>query len=96
MVIRITPASTINFYVLANSRPCIACLYRIKNTINFGYRITKVYYSNENGEIVCYKLRDIVNEKQMLSKYYRKLAIPKKYFNEFEIVNTDKNKIQKC
>ena len=86
LVIRITPASTVDSYKLANSRPCIACMYRIKNLVYNGYRVTKVYFSNEEGEIISYRLRDIVAEKQHhLTKYYRVSGIPKKYIDEFDL-----------
>ena len=83
MVIRISTASNIDHYSLASSRPCISCMYKIKNSIDHGYKISKVYFSNENGEIVCYKLRDIIREKQFLSKFYRVSNIPKAFRMEF-------------
>ncbi|AEX61397.1 putative cytidine deaminase [Megavirus courdo7] len=90
IVIRITPSSTPDSYKLANSRPCIGCIHKIKNSFNYGVRINKIYFSNENGEIICYKLRDILSEKQHLSKYHRMSMIPKKYTNEFQIMSYTK------
>jgi len=90
LVIRITTASTLDSYVLSNSRPCVACIHKIKNMGYHGYKISKIYFSNEHGNIVCYKLRDIVKEKQHISKFYRGTNIPKKYTNEFEIIKKQK------
>ncbi len=96
LVIKITPASTIESYRLSNSRPCIACMYKIKNITYSGYRLSKIYFPNENGQIICYKLRDILKEKQYVSKYYRLATIPKSYLREFEIDYEKLEKIKKC
>lgn len=85
LVIRLKPASTPDSYSLANSRPCLACLYRIKNSVNNGLRINKIYYSNDDGQIICYKLKDILSEKQHLSKFYRISVVPKEYVRYFGI-----------
>ncbi|AKI78957.1 putative cytidine deaminase [Acanthamoeba polyphaga mimivirus] len=85
LVIRLKPASTPESYSLANSRPCLACLYRIKNSANNGLRINKIYYSNDDGKIICYKLKDILSEKQHLSKFYRISVVPKEYVRYFGI-----------
>lgn len=77
LVIRITKSSNVNSYTLTNSRPCIACMSKIQNSIKYGYRISKIYFSNENGDIVFYKLKDIIMEKPFISKFYRK-----SYFNK--------------
>ena len=71
MVIKISPNSTPDAYHLSNSRPCAICVLKIKNMVYIGYKISKVYFSNKNGEIVCYKLQNLIKEKQYLSKYYR-------------------------
>ncbi|AGF85529.1 hypothetical protein QJ854_gp253 [Moumouvirus goulette] len=89
LVIRITPSSTRETYSLTNSRPCIGCMYKIKNSFNYGVRINKIYFSNGNGDIVCYKLRDIIQEKQHLSKYHRMSIIPKIYFQEFNVLDSN-------
>ena len=85
LVIRISCGSTCSKYKLCNSRPCAACMYKIKNSVQSGYRVSKIYFSNDNGDIVCYKIRDIIAEKQFVSKYYRLTAIPKKLTNVFVI-----------
>lgn len=77
IVIRITLSSTIDCYHLANSRPCIACMHKINNTTPLGFRINNVYFSDNNGNILRYKLRDIIKEKQHVSKFYRIVNIPK-------------------
>lgn len=84
LVIRISPASTVDHYHLSNSRPCVSCMSKIKNMSSIGYKISKIYFSNGKGEIVCHKLRDILREKQHLSRYYRQTIIPKR-LREFEL-----------
>lgn len=83
LVIRITSGSNPNCYHLVNSRPCIACMYKLIHVTQLGYRITKIYFSNEVGEIICYKLRDIMAEKHHASRYYRSSSIPKKFLKQF-------------
>ena len=85
MVIRISPSSTSNDFHLSNSRPCAICMLKIKNMVHFGYKISKVYFSNSNGQIVCYKLKNLIQEKQYLSKYYRTTSIPKILRHEFDL-----------
>lgn len=87
LVIRISCGSTCNKYKLCNSRPCAACMYKIKNSIQTGYRVTKIYFSDDNGDIVCYKFKDIIIEKQFVSKFYRLTSIPKKLSNIFVITD---------
>lgn len=77
LIIRISGSSNHDCYKLCSSRPCVSCMYKIINVTNLGYRITKIYYSTENGNIICYKLKDIIQEKQFISKYYRVTPIPK-------------------
>lgn len=86
LVIRITPSSTIDNYRLTNSKPCVSCISKIRNIEQIGYKITKIYFSDEQGDIICYKLRDILTEKQYLTKYYRRTNIPKNLL-KFDIVN---------
>ena len=90
LVIRISVNSTTDLYKMSNSRPCISCMYKIKTSAQLGYKISKIYFSNEDGDIVCHKLRDIIKEKQFLSKYYRLSMIPKVLVREFEIANAEK------
>lgn len=92
IVIRITPSSTPDHYTLTNSRPCIMCMHKIKNTVPFGYRVTNVYFSNNNGDIVKYKLRDIIKEKQHLTKFHKISQLPKNLINEFEIADCSETK----
>jgi hypothetical protein len=57
---------------LSNSAPCVKCLKSIANAITKGYKINKVYYSNETGNIECKLLSDLINsEKLHISSYYR-------------------------
>lgn len=71
IVIRITPSSTPSKYQLRNSKPCVICMHKIANTEYSGYRITTIYFSDDNGNILRYKLRDIIKEKGHVSKFYR-------------------------
>lgn len=94
IVIRISPGSVPGDYTLGNSRPCAACMYKIKNSLKLGYRINKVYYSDDIGDILCYKLRDILNEKQHVSSFYRRNSIPKNLLKEFNLVEYKKKPMQ--
>lgn len=55
LVLRIT-----NTGKLANSKPCSNCVRRIRN--HYKYRITEVYYSNSDGDIIKTTLNELVNE----------------------------------
>lgn len=76
LVIRINPVSPLESYTLLNSRPCANCISRISKARKYGYKISDVYFSNSNGEIVHYKLRNLLKEKQYLSRYYRTCNLP--------------------
>lgn len=89
IAIRITRSSTVESYHLIDSRPCVSCMYKIKTSVNMGYRVNKVYFSDTNGDIVCYKLRDIVKEKQFVSKFYRISNIPKVLIKEFTLMEIE-------
>ena len=78
LVVRITPRSVGDRYVLNNSRPCIVCTCRMLDIAQSGYIIKKVYYSDLNGEIVCSKFRDFVAEPHYKSKNYKRKKLPKK------------------
>lgn len=58
---------------LSNSTPCVHCLKTIVDVPNIkGYKINKVYFSNNIGEIECHKLNDLVNSEHLhISSYYR-------------------------
>lgn len=71
IVIRITPSSTPVKYELRNSKPCIVCMHKVSHTEQFGYRINNIYFSDDNGNILRYKLRDIIKEEAHISKFYR-------------------------
>lgn len=85
LVIRITEGSTIDSYTLSNSKPCIACVHKIKNVTKLGYKIDKIYYSDSNGNILFFKLRELLKQKQHLSNYYKSHPLPKLYLhNSFD------------
>jgi hypothetical protein len=92
LVIRITKKSVATSYQLSNSRPCICCIHKIKNMNCHGYRISKIYYSDDMGNIICSKLRDIVREKHHICKYFRDVAIPKVLLREYEIAESKTTK----
>jgi hypothetical protein len=58
---------------LSNSLPCVHCLRTIADMpVVKGYKINKVYYSNDNGDIECQKLHDLINSNNLhVSSYYR-------------------------
>lgn len=90
IVIRISRGTT-NYdnCCLGSSKPCIDCVNRINNAIHKGYRINNIYYSQSDGSIAIKKLKDVINEKQYLSKHYINRALPKKY-KELEIENPER------
>ena len=69
LVIRITSSSNSEKYKLVNSQPCKNCVEKMSYIQ--GYKVKKIYYSNENGEIVCCKLRDLANKSQHITKFNR-------------------------
>ena len=55
LVIRFTPSGK-----LGNSKCCFKCIYDMINIpITKGYKITKVYYSNRDGEIIKTNLKKL-------------------------------------
>ena len=79
-VIRITKASTAHDYTICNSKPCIKCMSLIKNAaLKKGYKINKIYFSNENNEIVCYKLKDLLKEDMHIPKLYQTYGVPHQF-----------------
>jgi hypothetical protein len=52
-----------------NSKPCAACLNKLNMCAPVkGYRIRRIYYSDENGEIVKSTLEQLLNEPLYVSK----------------------------
>lgn len=72
LVIRISENSTEHSYKLCNSKPCAACIHKIMNTNNSAYRISKIYFSNEIGDIVCFKIGEILAEANHITRFHRK------------------------
>lgn len=85
IVIRISKNSTINDYTISNSKPYVGCVYRMKHLFEKGYRINKIYYSNENGKLEHYQFNSFIKRKQIKSSYYKNSPLPNKYIREFEI-----------
>ena len=99
LVIRITQNSNIDNYKLCNSKPCASCISKItglnifgyssKNVIRMskaiaGYKISKIYYSNEDGEIIFFKINNFLKEKLYISRYYRN-SLSKLLIKEFNL-----------
>ena len=79
-VIGITKPSTIDNYHISNSKPCIKCMFMIKNAAMLkGYKINKIYFSNEKNEIVYYKLKSLLKEEMHIPKLYRHYGIPHQF-----------------
>jgi len=56
---------------LCNSMPCMHCIKMMYiKPRNMGYKIDKVYYSDNNGEIIYCKLNDLLDEEIHISKFY--------------------------
>lgn len=58
---------------LGNSRPCYHCLLLLSSLPpKKGYQINRIYYSNENGDIIDASLEALLfAESPHISKYYR-------------------------
>jgi hypothetical protein len=85
IAIRISSASTPEKYKLLNSRPCADCMYNIINTEHLGYRVSHIYFSDDNGDIIKYKTSDLVNKPQFVSTLRRSTNTPKKLKRSFII-----------
>ena len=78
------PLKSVNILVIktsktgcwGNSKPCYNCICVMNNIAPLkGYRINKVYYTNESRNIESCKLNDLVNDpEKYLTKYYRERA----------------------
>lgn len=68
LVIRVSRLGTIG-----NSAPCIHCLRSMTHLPpRMGYYIDKVYFSNANGEIVSYKLDNLIEiDEQHVTSFHR-------------------------
>jgi cytidine deaminase len=68
IVLRVSPTMK-----LGNSRPCFKCVQDMNSVpTKKGYKIKNVYYSNQNGDIVCRKLTSLLNDEyQHVSKFYK-------------------------
>lgn len=60
-------------HCLSLSKPCIKCVNDLTiEPLRYGYRIDRIYYSDNNGYIICRKFADLVNDKdQHISKRFR-------------------------
>ena len=81
--------------LLCSSIPCIHCIKKISDDpIHKGYKINKIYYSNENGNIEATSLLNLVlSNKCHISSYYRhKKFNLKKWFKWRNEKNKQKQK----
>lgn len=67
---------------LGNSKPCLQCLQTLaENLPEKGYTLSKVYYSNDMGEILETKLQTLLTEDTPhITKYYQ--CRPTKWIRE--------------
>lgn len=58
---------------IGNSKPCIKCIEKMNNLpISKGYCIKNIYYSNENGNIIKNKIKNLIDDdNKHLSRYYK-------------------------
>lgn len=78
LVLRITKGSCNgDCFKIRMSKPCASCVYSIDKALSKGYRITEIYYSNELGEMIHIKLKDLLKEKNHICSYYLYRPIPK-------------------
>lgn len=55
------------------SKPCYLCLRAMeRKALRSGYRINKVYYSNDEGQIVMQKLKDLIMEEDQHQPFYHR------------------------
>lgn len=58
---------------LISSKPCLHCIKKMNSVIKIGYRITNVYYSDKDGEIVKTSLSKLSQEcDKHVCGYYRR------------------------
>ena len=58
---------------IVNAKPCFRCIYDMNSAIKKGYRITEVYYSDANGEIIRCSLSELSQDEcKHRSSLYRK------------------------
>ena len=58
---------------LGLSKPCNHCIAGISNIpIKYGFKIKKILYSDQNGNIIKTTISELFNSKQHISKYYRR------------------------
>ena len=77
MVIRMSAKGTPDCYRLGNSKPCSNCLHRINSLPKYGYRVTKIYYSDDDGTISVSNATDLENDETVRpSSFYRNTNIP--------------------
>ena len=57
---------------LQSSKPCAKCIQTMKTLpLKLGYKITNIYYSNEEGNIQKTTIQDLEKEEKHYSRFYR-------------------------
>jgi hypothetical protein len=76
LVIRVTKTG-----IFGNSNPCIHCLKDMADkTLLKGYKIDYVYFSNDNNQLECYKLIDLIKTSEIhVSSYYKNSSYVNKW-----------------
>lgn len=61
------------------SKPCAHCITTMTDLApKKGYKINRVYYTTDDGMVICDKLNRLVEEPDMhISKFYRRKIIDK-------------------
>ena len=59
--------------LLGMSKPCKHCIIGMLNIPKkYGFKIENILYSDKNGNIIKTTLNELVDEKQHISKFYRR------------------------
>lgn len=77
MIIRVSSKGTPDNFRLSNSKPCSNCLHKISELVMYGYRVTKIYYSGDNNEIVESNIQQLTTDQSVRpSSFYRNANLP--------------------
>jgi hypothetical protein len=59
---------------LTTAKPCFRCIHNIEKSIDKGYKIENIYYSEADGSIVKSSLKKLTSEKMHIPSIYRSRA----------------------
>lgn len=78
IVIRMNSKGTPDNYHLGNSKPCSNCVHKIEKLTSYGYRINRIYYSNDDGMISVSNVNKLLADTTVRpSSFYRNTNMPK-------------------